>query len=166
MTEPVLFKIAGVIGAVIVYGLLRLRMMKATHEFRIRVGCEADHWAGDPRVDPLVRASLTGLADMAYRPVAPWLILPGLIVAVVLPLRKIPEIRLSDSAEVASEVVQLKLKLLFALIATSPLACGLAVIVLMISLLVRSSVSAVKDSISVSGDRFFPNTGAGYSHSI
>ena len=52
------------------------------------------------------------------------------------------------------------------LIATSPLACVPAVTVLMIGLLVRSSVSAIKDSISAAGDRFFPDTGAGYSHSI
>lgn len=166
MTEPVLFKIACVIGAVIAYGLLRLRMMKATHEFRIRVGCEADRWAEDPRVDPMVRASLTSLADMAYRPVTPWLVLCGLIVAVLLPLHKLPDVRFSDDVEVVSEVVQIKLKLLFALIATSPLACVLAVTVLMIGLLVRSSVSAVRDSISAAGDWFFPNTGAGYSHSI
>ena len=166
MTEPVLFKIVCVIGAVIAYGLLRLRMMKATHEFRTRVGCEADRWAEDPRVDPRVRASLMGLADMAYRPAAPWLVLSGLIVAVLLPLHKLPDIRFSDDAEVVSAVVQIKLKLLFALIATSPLACVLAVTVLMIGLLVRSSVSVVRDSISAAGDRFFPDTGAGYSHSI
>lgn len=166
MTEPVLFKIACVIGAVIAYGLLRLRMMKATHEFRIRVGCEADRWAEDPRVDLMVRASLTSLADMAYRPVTPWLVLFGLIVAVLLPLHKLPDVRFSDDVEVVSVVVRIKLKLLFALIATSPLACVLAVTVLMIGLLVRSSVSAVRDSISAAGDRFFPNAGAGYSHSI
>ena len=166
MTEPVLIKIAWVIGIVIAYGFVRLRMMKATHEFRIRVGCEADRWAEDHRVDPRVRASLTGLADMAYRPATPWLVLSGLIVAVLLPLHKLPDIRFSDDAEVVSAVVQIKLKLLFALIATSPLACVLAVTVLMIGLLVRSSVSVVRDSISAAGDRFFPDTGAGYSHSI
>ena len=166
MTDPVLFKIAWVIGAVIAYGLLRLGMMKATHEFRIRVGCEADRWAEDPRVDPRVRASLTGVADMAYRPATPWLVLSGLTVAVLLPLHKLPDVRVSDDAEVVAEVVRIKLKLLLALIATSPLACVLAVAVLMIGLLVRRSVSAIRDSISAAGDRFFPDTGAGYSHSV
>ena len=103
---------------------------------------------------------------MAYRPAAPWLVLSGLIVAVLLPLHELPDIRFSDDAEVVSAVVQIKLKHLFALIATSPLACVLAVTVLMIGLLVRSSVSVVRDSISAAGDRFFPDTGTGYSHSI
>ena len=162
MIEPVLIKLSYVIAAVFAYGLLRWRLMQVTHEFRVRVGCEADRWAEDLRVNPMIRTSLMGLADMAYRPVAPWLILFGLVVAVFLPLRKLPDIRFSDSAEVTSVVVQLKLKLLFALITTSPLACILAVVVLMIGLLMHSSVSAIGDSVSAAGDRFFPNAGAGY----
>ena len=165
MSEPVLIKLSYVIAAVFAYGLLRWRLMRVTHEFRVRVGCEADRWAEDLRVNPMIRTSLMGLADMAYRPATPWLILLGLIVAVFLPFHKLPGVRLSDNVEVASEIIRLKPKLVFALISTSPLACVLAVIVLMNGLLVRSSVSVIGDSISAAGDRFFPNAGAGYSHS-
>lgn len=159
MTEPVLIKIAYVLAAVIVYGLLRWRLMLATHEFRVRVACEADRWAEDPRVNPKIRISLAGLADAAYRPATPWLILIGLTVSMCLPLHR-TRIRLSDvsdDAGVAAQIFQLKLKLLFALITTSPSACVLAMIVLMIGLLVHKSVITIKDSVSAAGDRFFPS---------
>ena len=165
MTEPVLIRIACVVAAVVAYGLLRLRLMRATHEFRVRAGCEADDWAQDPRVSPDVRATLRALADMAYRPAAPWLVLLGLSVVMILPPRKLSDIRISDDAAVATKIVLLKLKLLFALIATSPLVCVLAGVVLMIGLLVHSSVRAVRDNMSVAGDRFFPGTRAEYPRS-
>ena len=132
--------------------------MRATHEFRVRAGCEADDWAQDPRVNPDVRASLPVLADMAYRPSAPWLVLLGLLVVMVVPLRKLPDIRISDDADVVAKIVLLKLKLVFAPIATSPLVCVLAAVVLMVGLLVHSSVGTVRDNISAAGDRFFPST--------
>ena len=165
MTEPVLIRIACVVAAVVAYGLLRLRLMRATHEFRVRAGCEADDWAQDPRVSPDVRTTLRALADMAYRPAAPWLVLLGMLVGTILPLRKLSDTRISDDAAVATKIVLLKLKLVLALIATSPVVCVLAGVVLMIGLLVHSSVGAVRDNISAAGDRFFPGASAEYSHS-
>ena len=160
MIDPVLVKIACVLAAVIAYGLIRRRLMRATHEFRVRAGCEADRWAENPKVEPRMRASLSGLADMAYRPLAPWALLLGLVIATFLPGVKFGNLRISNDEEVAKKVVELKLKLFFALIAASPLACLLAVVVLAIGLLARGSVSAIKDSVSMAGNGFFLDDGA------
>ena len=163
MTEPVLIKIATVIGVIFAYGLLRWRLMTATHEFRVRAGCAADRMAEDPRVSPDTQAKLTRLADMAYRSFTPWLVLLALIVAIFLPLRSRRSAEVSDNAEVAGKVALLKLKLVIALITTSPLACALAVLVLALGLLVRGSVDALASYMAAAGDRFFPGGGTGYS---
>ena len=161
MIEPVLIKIVYVIAAVIAYGLFRWRLMRATHEFRVRVGCDADRLAADPRVDPKIRKSPSILADLAYRPATPWFFLVGLVVAMFLPLCKL---RPLNDVEVAAEIVRLKLKLFFASITTSPLACMFAIIFLIMGLLARHSVSTIEACMSSAGSRPFPRIGTGYPH--
>ena len=163
MTEPVLIKIATVIGVTFAYGLIRWRLMTATHEFRVHTGCAADRMAEDPRLSPDMQARLTRLADMAYKSFTPWLVLLALIVAMFLPLRSRRSVEVSDSAEVAGEVASLKLKLVIALITTSPLACALALPVLALGLLLRGSVEALAGYMATAGDRYFPGGGTGYS---
>lgn len=165
MTEPVLVKIGYVVAAIVAYGLLRWRWMRATQDFRIRVGRKADLRADDPRVKPWVRASLAGLADMAYRPMVPWFLLSGLAIAMILPFRKLDHSEFSDDPVVADEVARLKVKLVFGLISTSPLACVFAAAVLTIGLLTRRSVDVIGERVSAAGDRFFPAAGPRYSHS-
>lgn len=75
MTEPVLITIGYVVAVVIAYELLRWLLVAVTHRFRLEAGCDADRWAGDSRVDSRTQSVLTALADMAYRPAAPWLML-------------------------------------------------------------------------------------------
>ena len=161
MADPVLIKIAYAFAVVIVYGLLRWRLMRATHEYRVQAGCEADRWAENPKVEPRIRASLSGLADMAYRPLTPWALLVGLIVAMFSPLGKFGDLRISDDEEVAREIVKLKLTLFFALITTSPLAFFFAAVILAIGLLARGSVSTIRDCASMAGDRFFSDGDTG-----
>ena len=163
MTDPVLIKIAIVIGIIFAYGLLRWRLMTATHEFRVHAGCEADRLAEDPRVSPDTQATLKHLADMAYGFFTPWLVLLALIVAMLLSIWSRPSVEGRDNSEVAGEISLLKLKLFIALITTSPLACILAVLVLALGLLVRGSVEALASYMAAAGDRFFPGGGTGYS---
>ena len=165
MTEPVLVKIGYVVAAVVAYGLLRWRWMRATQDFRIRVGCEADLRADDSRVKPRAQASLAGLADTAYRPLAPWLLLLGLVIVMTLPVRKLDHSEFSDDPDVAAEVGRLKVELVFALMSTSPLACVFAAIVLALGLLTRRSVGVIGERISATSDRFFHTIGAGHPHS-
>lgn len=84
---------------------------------------------------------------MAYWPLAPWALLIGFIVAKFLPRGKFRDLWISDDEEIVQEIVKLKLRLFFALIATSPLACLLAAVILAIGLLARSSVSAIGDRV-------------------
>ena len=165
MTEPALVKIGYAVVAVVAYGLLRWRWMRATQDFRIRAGCEADLRADDLRVKPWVRASMAGLADMAYRPMVPWLLLSGLVIVMILPFRKLDHSELSDDPVVADEVARLKVKLVFGLMSTSPLACVFAAAVLTLGLLTRRSVDVIGERVSAAGDRFFPAASPRYSHS-
>lgn len=161
MTEPVLVKIGYAVVAVVAYGLLRWRWMRATQDFRIRAGCEADLRADDPHVKPWVRASLAGLADKAYRPMAPWLLLLGLVIVMILPVRKLDHSEFSDDPVVADKVARLKVKLVFGLMSTSPLACVFAAAVLMLGLLTRRSVDVIEERVSATSDRFFHTIGTG-----
>ena len=165
MIDPLLLKAAWVPALVILYGLLRWRLMVATHDFRTRVGCEADRWADDECLDGRTRAALSALADRAYRPTTPWLVLLGLVIAVFLPPRNANALQ-SLADDVARQVVGLLLKLFLAMISTSPLACVLALIVLVIDLLLRRSVDKVVDAVPVIASRLFAKSAAtAYSHS-
>lgn len=165
MTEPVLVKIGYVVVAVVAYGLLRWRWMRATQDFRIRAGCEADLLAEEPLVKPGIRRSLTGLADMAYRPMVPWLLLLGLVIVMILPFRRLDHSEFSDDPDIAAKVGRLKVDLVFGLISTSPLACVFAAVVLALGLLTRRSVGVIGKRVSAAGDRFFPAANPRYSHS-
>lgn len=157
MTESAWIEIGYIVAGVAVYALLRWCLMWATHEFRVQTGCEADRWARDSRVEPAIRTSLAGLADTVYRPLTPWLVLLGLAVAMLLPRRTIKRfhnsLTISDDPDVAATVVRLKLRLLLALITASPLAGAFAILVLALGLSVRSSLDALKERVSVAGDR-------------
>ena len=167
MTESAWIKIGYIVAWVAVYALVCWCLMWATHEFRVQAGCEADRWARDSRVEPAIRTSLAGLADMVYRLGAPWLVLLILAVAVLLPRRTIERfhsnLTISDDPAVAAMVVRLKLRLLLASITASPLACVFAVLVVALdlsmrspALSVRSSMDALKERVSMAGDRLVP----------
>ena len=162
MTDAVLIKIGYLVAAVVAYELLRWRLVLATHEFRTRAGCEADRWAADPRVHPRMRTTLTAIADNAYRPSAPWIVLSGWVFMLFLPPGRLRDTEVSDEPEVTVAIGVLLAKLFFAAILTSPLACVLAVVVLAAGLLLRGSVEALARYVAAAGDRFFANA-AGYS---
>ena len=163
MTDDVIVKLIYIGVTVIGYGLLRWRLIAVTQDFRIKIGIQADQWGRDERVHPQVRSALPILADMAFRPATPWLVLVGLINAMRKPVRKnhaaiLAEI--SADAEVAQAIIRLRLGLLLALITTSPLALVLALAVLIVGLLIRTSLVVIGDSISMLGDRFLVRSAA------
>ena len=155
MTELLPIEIVYVILVVGGYELLRWRLLTATHEFRTRAGCEADRWAEDPRAHPDMRTFLPAVADKAYRPLTPWIVLAGWTVALFMPLRRLRDIEVSDDPEVAGEITVLRSKLFFAAVLTSPLACVLAAVVLTAGLLLRGSVEALARSVAAAGNRVF-----------
>ena len=163
MTDAVIVKLIYISVAVIGYGLLRWRLIAVTQEFRIRMGIQADRWGRDERIDPQLRNTLPFLADMAFKPATPWLVLVGLINATLMPLRKDHETILAEisaDTEVAKKIIRLKLGLMLALITTSPLAFVLAFVVLVVGLPIRASLVMIGDSISMRGDRFLTRPAA------
>ena len=141
-------------AGIVVYRLLRRRLLITTHEYRIRVGNEAVHWSSDSRVTDEVRASLNLMANAMYQPLVPWVIAIALIVA-VLPIPSFRRVVISDNAEVARQVLRVKLQLVLALITASPLACIIGLVALVLGFLLRSSASVVMETISAAGDASF-----------
>lgn len=147
MTEAVLFKIGCVVAGLIGYGLVRWRLMKATHEFRVRAGCDADRWATDPRVPEETRRALQSLADGMYRPMMPWLVVLATLIAVFMPYRRFEALMLSLDPGIRKDIARLNARLFFAAIATSPLAGFFTLFILLVGLLVRESFEAVGQRI-------------------
>ena len=165
MTEFLPIEIVYLAIVVVAYEALRWRLLVVTHEFRVRAGCEADDWAGDSRVEPHARATLSALADGAYRPATPWLVLLALVVAIGVSPWTPRRVEISDEAEVAAKVELLTWRLILAALATSPLACLFAATILLVALLaslvLSGFVGAVANYMAVAGDRFFRGGGAG-----
>ena len=151
MTEAVLLKIGYVVAALIGYGLFRWRLLEATHDFRVRAGCDADRWAADERLPVEIRRALKGLADGMYRSTTPWLTVLGTLITVLMPYRlfehKYEAVIHSLSPEIREDFARLNVRLFFAAVTTSPLAGLVIVFVLLIGLLARKSVEAVRERI-------------------
>ena len=190
MTEPVLVKIGYVVAAIFAYELLRWCLALATHKFRVRTGREADRWARDPRLAPEIQGALAALAEVAYWPSAPWrmllLLAAGLLgmisgmINAIFTWRSQPDgSGISDDDEVIENVIRLKLRLVAALVATSPLASVFAIAMLTVGAAIGfallGSIRAIArrrrrpihlrfsfSCIAVAGDRFVPR--AGHSH--
>ena len=149
MDDPILSRLVWTFGAIIVYGLLRWRLMVATHEFRVRTGAEAHAFGqqADPK-QPEGRV-LVFLAERAYRPTTPWLLVLSLLGAVLRP----SSWRRSHNAEALTAPQDLNVRLFWALISTSPLASILALLILAAALLWRSYAEALRDGVTTAMGR-------------
>lgn len=154
MDDPILSKLAWVFGAVVLYGLLRWRLMVATHEFRVRAGVEAGAFARDAEAEQAEGREQAFLAERAYRPTTPWLLVLSLLGAVLRPNpgQHSPPQRV-EAGSAPQEVQQQRVRLFWALVSTSPLASLLALVVLAGALLCRSYVDAVRDGITTAMGR-------------
>lgn len=132
-----------VMAVLFFYGLFRWRLMRSTHAIRIKVGREAIRWADNPRIAERTRVSLRKMAEMMYRPVSPWLVVAALTRAAFCPARRYDANMISKDQETAEQVLHLKLKLILLLITTSPLACTVGVLAVLLGLALRISVTSV-----------------------
>lgn len=151
MTEAVLFKIGCIVAVLVGYGLIRWRLMHATHGFRVNVGCDADRWAADPRVPEDTRQVLRGWADGMYRPATPWLLVLATLIAVSIPYRrfdrKFEAVTLSLAPEIRKDIGHLNVRLAFAAVTASPLASLAVMLILLVGVLFRASVDTVRKRI-------------------
>lgn len=148
MDDPILSKLIWAFGAVIVYGLFKWRLMVATHEFRVRTGVEACAFARDADGVRAEGRVLAFLAERAYWPTTPWLLIVSLLGAVLRPNRRRSAARGAEAASVPRAVQRLNVRLFWALISTSPLACFVALLVLAAALLWRSFEETLRDGIN------------------
>ena len=148
MTEAVLLKIGCVVAILVGYGLVRWRLMHATHEFRVRAGCDADRWVADERVPGEMRRALQGLADGMYQPMTPWRVVLVTLIVVLAPHRAVgPKFEVMMHRlvpEVREDIARLNVRLIFAAVTTSPPASLVMIFVLLMGLLVGQSIEAVR----------------------
>ena len=156
MGDPILSKLLWAFGAVVVYGLLRWRLMVATHEFRVRAGMAACAFARDADAKQAEGQVLAFWAARAYRPTTPWLLVLSLLGAVLWSKSGRSPAQGAEAASASHEVQQMSVRLFWALISTSPLASSLALLVLAAALLWRKYVEAVRDGITTAMGRLHP----------
>ena len=104
MFEQILWVALQIFVASLLYGLLRWRVMRSTHAFRIEVAREARQWVSDRRMTQRARKSLTTMVDMMYRPTAPWLVVTALAWAAFCPSKSVAGNILSEDSEIAEKV--------------------------------------------------------------
>ena len=155
MFEQILLVVIQTFLAGLLYGLLRWRVMRSTHAFRIEVAREAKYWVSDPRITERARKSLTTMLEMMYRSTAPWLVVIALVWAAFCPSKSVAKSILSEDGEIAEKVLWVKLRLIFALITTSPAACAVGAIFMILDLALRRSLRALYEVISAAGDPVF-----------
>ena len=155
MSEHTIFENILMISiAVIIYRLLRWRMLITTHEYRVSVGEEAVRLSFDSRVTESARKSLALMAKAMYHPAIPWVIAIAMIIAAI-PFRSFQRAVVSEDAEVSDRVQKVRFQLVLALISASPVAYAIGMIALLAGILFRSSLSVAKDSMSEAGDISF-----------
>ena len=135
------------LGVIVIYGLLRQRIIYATHDFRVNVGKEAILMSKNNGVDRETQNGLKVLVYAAYRPMTPWILLLGLIPGLVSWRRAQKQTHTSDPI-IAKDIMWLRARLFFALITTSPLATFFSLCVMLFALIMQKSVVAVEDCIS------------------
>ena len=155
MTEYSMFdKILMISVAVIIYRLLRWRMLVTTHEYRVSVGEEAVRLSFDLRVTEETRKSLLLMAKAMYQPAVPWFIAIAMIIAAI-PFRSFQRVVVSEDADVADRTQRVRFQLVLALISASPVAYGIGMLALGVGILLRSSLSVAKEAMAAAGDMSF-----------
>ena len=127
------------LALILIYGLLRRRILHATHGFRVEAGQDAIRLSRKNGLDEEIGRNLRVLVYAAYRPLTPWILLIGLLASLV-PTRLAPPDAHSSGPAIGRDAIQLRTKLFFALISTSPFAFLLAAPILTVALAVRSSL--------------------------
>lgn len=155
MFEQILLVAIQTFLAGLLYGLLRWRVMRSTHAFRIEAAREAKYWMSDPRITERARKSLATMVEMMYRSTAPWLVVIALAWAAFCPSRSVAGNILSEDSGIAEKVLWVKLRLIFALITTSPAACAVGAIFVILDLALRRSLRVLYEVISAAGDPVF-----------
>lgn len=144
MIEPVAIKLIWVGVAVVAYGLLRWRWLIATQDVVIGVVQDAERWCRSAGASATAKGRVERFASAAYRPLATWrialLVSLGVVVAVLRRLRKHTVPARTDATD---EEALMSVRLLAAVLMTSPIALVLVAVVFLVGLLFHGSAKAV-----------------------
>ena len=143
----------------IIYRLLRWKILVATHQDRIDVGSDAVRLCFDQRLAENDKNSIFKMTSLMYHSIAPWVLAFTMIICVVLPLR-VPKRAAHEDADFEKQVQRVRFHLLLAVLSASPIAFAIGMLALGLGILLHSSFLMVKLSASQPrGLRFVENLG-------
>lgn len=143
MIEPVVAKLIWVAAVLAAYGLFRWRWLVATQGIVIRTVREAEQWSQSPGTNAAAKNVVMRLTAAAYRPFAVWCIAVfvsvGVVNGAVRNLRK----RAAANTGAVEEEPLVTLRLLVAVLTTSPITLVLVAAAFCLGLLFRGSVKTL-----------------------
>lgn len=143
MIEPVAVKLIWVAAALAAYGLFRWRWLVAMQEVVVGAVYDAEQWSRSAGTSASTKNMVERLTNVAYRPFATCgiavLVSIGLIVGSVRGLREATP----ASTDAMDAEASMTLRLLVAVLTTSPVALVLVIIAFCVGLLFRGSTKAV-----------------------
>ena len=145
MIESVVIKLIWVGVVLTAYGLFRWRWLVATQDFVISAVQDAEGWSRSRGTSATAKAQVEDLAKTAYHPLKTWriavLVSLGVVVAVIRNLGR--KHTAAASTDAADEEARMTVRLLVAVLITSPIALVLVVLVFCLGLLFQGSAKAV-----------------------
>ena len=161
MIEPVAIKLIWVAALLTAYGLFRWRWLVAMQEVVVSAVYDAEQWSRSAETSASTKNLIERLTNAAYRPFATWgiaiIVAVGLIVGAVRGVRK----RMPANTEAMDAEASMTLRLLAAVLTTSPFALALVAVAFCLGLLFRGSAKAVLErmtQVTVLGGRLHQPT--------
>ena len=156
MIEPVAIKLIWVAVGLTAYGLFRWRWLVAMQEVVVGAVYDAEQWSRSVETSESTKKLIERLTSAAYRPFAIWriamIVCLGVIVGAVRGIRR----RTPANTEAMDAEASMTLRLLAAVLTTSPFALLLATVAFCLGLLFRGSAKAVLElmtQVTVLGGR-------------
>lgn len=143
MIEPVAAKLIWVGAVLVAYGLFRWRWLVATQGIVLRTVHEAEQWTQLPETSAPAKGLVTRLTKAAYRPFTVWCIAVVVSVAVVVGAVRNLSKHGSTDAAASDDEHEVPLRLLVAVLATSPITLLLVAAAFCLGLLFRGSAKTV-----------------------
>lgn len=161
MIEPVAIKLIWVAAGLTAYGLFRWRWLVAMQEVVVSAVYDAEQWSRSVETCTSTKNLIERLTSAAYRPFATWgiaiIVSLGVIVGAVRGVRK----RTPANTEAMDAEGSMTLRLLVAVLTTSPFALVLVAFAFCLGLLFRGSAKAVLElmtQVTVLGGRMHQPT--------
>ena len=148
MTDLNVLEVALLVSIIlIIYRLLRWKILVATHQDRVDVGSDAIHLCFDQRLTENDKNSIIKMTSLMYHSFAPWVFAFTMIICVLLPLR-VPKRAAHEDADFEKHVQRVRFQLLLAVLSASPIAFAIGMFALGLGIFLHSSFPMVKLSAS------------------